>query len=490
MPKKFRHKHQLYQHIYEQIPAIMNDARKAGEKLGLSKVKDTIGLYSGASSCPARLPDYVLDEIIAANKIEILPLRAVEDQFRDLVKDFYGDKYDCAIANTCEGALRIVYDTLFSPPTMRKGDAYRARVLTPYGEDIEWGAGYGRAFPPRYKNVAVERSVTAGELGVEGKSLTNLDSLLVKYAGTKYEIHGVKQSVVPLMTRTDVNETLSRIEKMCNRHAYSLTGFSIVGYDTPGYGYGDHDSNGIPKLMKGIGKIAAEYDLPFLVDSASCLPIVGLSPEEIGADVMVWSMDKAGRSPIAGLIVGHEENMVYIRKALGLSGQRYGEVSSHGKAAYSICDPGRDSTVGLLAFLKVLHDNPGIVLRPIDQLHDIIVEEFSTLKQSRLREKLIITKSYHMGGTELNYEQTWDDENFGIPIFGLEDLNANTNAISLATEAMGVSPSTIYSGNMFLGPGLGTLDSKGELNAEYARLAAKALVKSVEIVCEHAGIGE
>lgn len=57
---------------------------------------------------------------------------------------------------------------------MRLGDAYRSRVIMPYAEDIEWVGGYGRFFPPEHKNLLVDRTVAAGELGVEGKSLFNL----------------------------------------------------------------------------------------------------------------------------------------------------------------------------------------------------------------------------------------------------------------------------------------------------------------------------
>jgi hypothetical protein len=128
--------------------------------------------------------------------------------------------------------------------------------------------------------------------------------------------------------------------------------------------------------------------------------------------------------------------------------------------------------------------------RPVDRYHEIIVEEFRAMRPARFRDRLIITKSHHMGGIELNYAETWRDGDYGIPIFTLEDLNANTNPIELATAEMGVSPATIYAGNMFLGPGLGLLDRHGELNEEYARLGVKALVRSVEIVCEHAGLGD
>jgi hypothetical protein len=182
--------------------------------------------------------------------------------------------------------------------------------------------------------------------------------------------------------------------------------------------------------------------------------VIGLGPNDVNGDIMMWSMDKAARAPICGLIIGKEEVMVPVRKGLGLGGQRYGEVSSHGKARYSNMDPGRDAIVGLIAVLKMLHENSDKITSSIDQYHNIIVDAFKLLEPGRFRDKLIITKSYTMGGSELNYEQTWEEDNFGIPIFNMEDMFANTNPIIVALDEMGVGlGATIYSGNMFLTPG-------------------------------------
>ncbi|TET69949.1 MAG: hypothetical protein E3J44_06900 [Candidatus Aminicenantes bacterium] len=485
---KPKYRFQWYQEIYNNLPKILEEAGKAAKELGLDKLKNKIGLYPGSSSCPGSLPKYVLDAIIKANQIPVLPVREVEDELREVIKDIYGDEYDAAVTNTCEAALRVCFETLFAPPTLRKGDAYRARYIAPYGEDFDFMAAYGRPFPPKYKNLFIDRSCSAGELGVEGKSLPNLDSIFVRLVGTKYEVHGIKFNPVPLMTGTDAEKSIERIAEVAERHADTLAGFESIGYDTPGYGYGEKDESGVPKLKKLIGQLADKYDVPYLVDSASCLPVIGLSPKDICADIMVWSMDKAARAPISGLIVGKEEIMVPVRKSLGLGGQRHGEVSSHSKALFSLCDPGRDSVVGLTAVLKTLRDDPDKIKRPIDKYHDIITEEFSALKPSRFRDKLIITKSYTMGGTELNYERTWEDGEFGIPIFTSEDLFIKAHPIASALEEMGIYPALIYSGNIFLGPGLGTLDENAELNEEYARLGVRSLVRAVEIVCKYAGL--
>ncbi len=481
--------HEWYQKIYESFPKIISEAEEVGKTMGVGKLKGEVGLYSGASSCPARLPDYVLDAIVKANQQEVLPVRTVEDNVRNVVKDIYGDAYDCAVVNTCEAGLRVAIETLMAPPFMRRGDAYRARMVSTYGEDIEWGMAYGRGFPAKYKNASVDRTVSGGEFGMDAKSLPNLDTVFVRFSNARYEVHGVRQGVVPLLTEVDVDGTTEAMRGVCERHGASLCGLHTVGYDTPGWGHGAQDAEGRPALMRRMGEIARDYDVPFLVDAASCVPGIGISPEDAGADIMIWSMDKAGRSPCAGLIIGKAEEMLSIRKSLGLAGQRFGHVSSHGKAVFSAHDPGRDSVVGLLAYLEMIRDHPERVTDTVDRYHDILVEAFNDLEPAHLRDGLLFTKSYHMGGTELNYQRTWQGEGFGIPLFTLEDLYTNTNPILLATEAMGVEPATIYAGSMLLNPGLGLLDRDGQLIDERAGVAARCLVKATEIVCRHAGLG-
>ncbi|SVC34223.1 uncharacterized protein METZ01_LOCUS287077, partial [marine metagenome] len=163
MTSKF--KYEWYQEIYDSFSAIIAEAEGYGKKLGLNKLPNDIGLYAGSSSRPGNLPNYVLDPIVEANRASrTIPVRTVEDDLRKVVKDVYGDQYDAAAANTCEACLRICFETLCAPPIMRRGETYRGRVIIPYSEDYEWLGGYGRAFPPRYKNLLVDRTVAGGEL--------------------------------------------------------------------------------------------------------------------------------------------------------------------------------------------------------------------------------------------------------------------------------------------------------------------------------------
>jgi hypothetical protein len=481
-------RHAWYQSLVERFPAIQREASEFAESAGFFKYKDRIGLYAGASSCPARLPRYVTDALITANSTDILPNVVIADQIRDVVKGIYGDDYDVCVTNTCEAALRVAYDTLMAPPTMRRGEAYRSRVLTLLGEDFDWGAGYGRPFPPKYKNITIDRTVAGGELGVDAKSLTNLDTLFVRHAGARYEVHGIKPSVVPLLLDTDAEETLSAARRVAERHAAFVSGVHCIGYDTPGWGYAAKDEKGVPVLFKGLGAIASEFDVPFVIDAAACLPVVGLDPRDTGADILLYSVDKMARAPIAGLAIGKAEPMSVFRKAMGWGGSRAGGASSYSKAVYSVADPGRDSLVGVLAALKALRDEPERFTAPIDGMAKILSAELDELCPTRFRNELVVTKSYHMGGIEINYARTWNGE-YGIPLFSLEDLFVGTNAICLATEAMGIAPATIYSGNIIVAPSLGLTDDDGKLDEDATRVACRALVKSIEIVSRYAGLG-
>jgi hypothetical protein len=483
MESAFRH--QWYQRIFERQPAIVREAASLADTFGYA---GKVGLYQGSSSIPGRLPDYVIDAIAEANRVNVLPARKVADEIRDLVKTVYGDQWDCVVTNTAEAGLRIAYDALMAPPTMRKGDAYRTRVLQILGEDFEWGAAYGRPFPPKYKNIAMDRTVAGGELGLEGKSLANVDTLFVRAPGVKYEVHGVRPNVVPLMTGIDVEGTIRRLGTAAERHATMLSGVHAVGYDTPGWGFGEKDRDGIPILMRAMGELAGDFDVPLVVDAATCLPFVGLDPRRIGADVMIYSMDKAGRSPIAGLVIGKAEPMNVLRKAMGWGGPRTGGTSSYSKAVFSAHDPGRDSLVGLLAFLKAMHERPALVTDPVDGMYAILIEELEAFRPKRFRQKLIVTKSHHMGGIEINYAPTWDGEGFGLPLYNLEDLYIGANAFDAALVAMGQAPSTIYGGNVLIGPGLGLIDGSGKLDADATRAAFRGLVKAFEIVSRHAGL--
>lgn len=482
-----KYKFQMYKALHANIPNIYAEARKAADDIGVPKeIRGKFGLTGAISSCHALLRSDV-DRAMSKAAREVIENKFLAEELREIVKDVYGDDYDAAAINTCEAALWVSFDVLATPPFTGRGENYRTRYIAPYERHMHHQAAYGRPFPPRYKDLYADRGCTAGEFGFYGKRQENLDCVIVPLAGAKYECHGIKYHPAPLLAGVDAEASISRIKEVAALHAPMVSAFASLGYDSPGYGYGDKDADGVPKLQKGLAKLAAQCGVPYITDNAWGIPFVGTDIRKTGADVMVYSMDKAAGSPTVGLVIGKEDVMVSIRRALGMHGERNGAPFSFGKAAYVTNDPGKEALVGLIAALKALRDRPEVVTRPIDKLYDIVSDEFAQIHPS-LREGLVISKSYNSAAVEVNYERTWKDGKLGIPVFTIEDMYAGTNIFQAGTAQMGVIPTIAYDANIFISPGLGTTDEDGALVEDRVRYGIKALVKLIEITCKYAGL--
>jgi hypothetical protein len=348
-------------------------------------------------------------------------------------------------------------------------------------------AGYGRPFPGKYKDYLADRGSTAGELGFYGKRQNNLDTIIVPLAGAKYDVHGIKHHPVPMLTGVDPEGSYENLKKTAERHASMLTGITSLGYETPGYGYGAKDVDGVSKLQRYLSTIAKDYDIPYIVDNAWGLPFVGFDPVKVGADVVVYSMDKATGASTSGLLIGKEDVMVPIRRAMGMHGDRWGTGATYGKAAYVTFDPGKEAILSQIQALKVLRDKPEVLTKPVDDFYELVKDEFSKLPAS-LKEGILITKSYNSAAVEVNYEGTWKNGKMGIPIFSIEDMYAGSHLFQAGLNQMGVIPTVAYDGNIYLSLGLGTTDENGAVLETEARWCLKSMVKLIEIVCEYAGI--
>jgi hypothetical protein len=223
------------------------------------------------------------------------------------------------------------------------------------------------------------------------------------------------------------------------------------------------------------------------VDNAWGLPFVGFNPAKTGADVVIYSMDKATGAATSGLVIGKEDVMVNIRRAMGMHGDRWGTTASYGKAAYVAFDPGKEALLTQIQALKILRDKPEILTKPIDDMEVIVKEEFAKLPKS-LQEGLLISKSYNSTAVEVNYEGTWKNGKMGIPIFSIEDMYAGSHLFQAGLTQMGVIPTIAYDGNFYMSTGQGTTDENGALLEKETRWAVKSLVKLVEIVCGYAGV--
>ena len=483
----FKYKYQMYKHLQMNIPKIYEDLRKASADIGIpAELKGQFGLTGAISGCPSPMRKDIMEAGEEGAK-KVIPLATIVEQIREVVKDVYGDGYDVAPTSTCEAGLWLSYDTLFSPPAMGRGDNYRSRYIAPYEKHMHHQGSYGRPFPAKYKDLYADRGSTAGELGFYGKRQNNLDTVIVPLAGAKYDVHGLRSHPVPMLVDVDPAASYEALKINAERHSSMLTGFTSLGYETPGYGYGVKDADGTPMLIKNISKLAKEYNVPYVIDNAWGLPFVGLDLVKSGVDAVVYSMDKATGAATSGLVIGKEEIMVQLRRAMGMAGDRWGTTASYGKAAYVCFDPGKEALLTQLQALKVLRDNPKVLTKPVDDLEAIVKEEFAKLPK-HLQEGLIITKSYNSTAVEVNYENTWKNGKMGIPIFSIEDMYAGSNLFQAGMMQMGVIPTIAYDGNIYISPGLGTTDENGQLLEREARWCVQALVKNIEIVCGYAGV--
>jgi hypothetical protein len=475
--------------FYERLIADREELLAKAEAIGrgLSIRSDLRGAI-GTSGANSALPGSVREDIIEAMSSvagSVVPPRRLGDEIRRVVKSVYGDDFDAAPTNSCEAALGLVYDALLTPPQLGRGETYRARCVGLLERHAEHQLSYGRPFPPLYKEVFSDRGSTAGELGISGRRAVNTDIVMVRMAGGRYEPHGPKMLPCPLLVQTDAKQTIASVKRSAEFHAASLAGFLTLGYDTPGYGYGDKNENGAPTIQVAVGALASSYGVPYVSDNAWGLPFIGTDPRQVGATVMLYSMDKVAGAPTSGLVLGREEAMVSVRRAMGIQSERFGATSAHGKAAHVAADPGKLSLAAMLQALRVIRDEPERLTGPVDVTHRIVLDEYASFS-GRLGEGIRISKSYNVGGVEINYESTWAPDRMGIPIFSNEDRVAGSHVLGQCMAKMGVHLSQAEDANVIVTPGLGTVDRSGRVVEERMRLVVRALFSAMVLLREWA----
>ena len=292
----------------------------------------------------------------------------------------------------------------------------------------------------------------------------------------------------PSLFSTDAAETAKAVRRAATTHAADLAGVLSLGYDTVGYGYGDKNKAGAPILQRHLGEIARDHGVPYVSDNAWGMPFLGTDLRATGADVMLYSMDKVTGSPTSGLIIGREEPMVNVRRALGIHSERFGATSAHGKASHVAADPGKMAMAGMLSALQVLLEKPEIVKRPIDLTYELVTDEYARMKDA-LGSGIMIGKSYNMGGVEVNYENSWTDGHMGIPIFTNEDRVAGCNLLNLCAAQMGVVLGIADDANVIINPGLGTVDEAGTVIEDRMRLVIRVLFSAMALIREWADRG-
>jgi hypothetical protein len=480
-------KYEMYQHLAATQAEFYEKVKKIPKEVGLpDKFVGKIGLTGTISENHGLLRKEIIKSMSEGAR-HVTNNSVLDKEVRHLVKLHYGDEYDAVAANTCEALLNVSFDALFSPPWAGRGDSYRARYIAPYEKHAHHQAAYGRPFPPRFKDLFGDRGVSAGEFGQLGKRLTNLDTVIVPLVGAKYDCHGIKYHPCTLLGGVQAKESAKVIAQAAADHVASLSGFTSLGYTHPGYGYGQQDKEGTPILQKEIAKIAKRYNVPYILDNAVGLPFVCTDIRKVGADISLFSMDKASGGPTSGLAIGREEYIVPMARALGVHSHRNGSPMAHGKSSHVAMDPGKEALLGMIATMRLLMEQGEDYKKQIDLWYDIVIDEFKRMDSGLLKD-LTFDKDYSANCVAVDYEQSWSHGRMGIPIFSVEDLYAGTGLTMNATRAMGIAPCVAYDGNIKMSPGLGTTDENGQLMEEPVRLMIRCFVRMMEVMCEHAGI--
>ena len=484
---RFKYKIELYHHLSETRGKLFEEAKKIPSQIGMpEKLLGNVGLSGTVSECHGLLRKKVADAVEAGNR-KVINSASLDYEVRKLVKSHYGDDYDAVTAATCEALLLVGCETLFAPPIAGRGESYRSRYVAPRERHIHHQAGYGRPYPPKYKDLYADRGVTAGEYGQLGKRLANLETVLVPMEDARYDVHGIRNHPCALLTHVDGKATAARIAEAARRNEHCLGGFTSLGYTNPSYGYGQVDAGGVPVLQKEIARIAASYDVPYVIDNAAAIPFQCTDIRKIGADIMTFSMDKASGATTCGLAIGKEQAIVPLARALGTAGPRAGGILSHGKAMFVQVDPGKESLLGLVAALEVLLERGDQFRNNCDVFHQIVVDEFARIDQG-LMQGVRIDKDYGSCGVEINYQDTWQDGRMGWPIFSIEDMYAGTSLPQTGMRAMGIIPCVAYDANIKLSLGLGTTDEEGDIIEDNTRWMVRALARFCELMCRHAGV--
>jgi hypothetical protein len=484
---KWKFKYEMYKHLSDKRGELYAEAKKIPKQIGMPEdLLGKVGLTGTVSENHGFLRKEISQAIEGGSR-KAISNATLDQEIRGLVKSYYGDEYDAVAASTCEALLYLSFDTLATPPIAGRGDSYRGRYITLYERHLHHQGGYGRPFPPRYKDLFSDRGVTAGELGQLGKRLTNLETVIVPLAGAKYDCHGINYHPCCLMLGVDAKRSAETVAEEARKHEAYLTAFSSLGYTLPGYGHGEKDEKGMPRLQRSIAQLAKRYNVPYIVDNAAALPFNCTDIRRLGADLMLFSMDKSSGGPTCGLAIGTEEIIVPLARGLGVHGHRHGHPVSHGKAAYVGLDPGKESLLGTIATLKVLLERGDDFRKAADGWYDIVVDEFGKI-DSGLRKGLVISKDHNSCGVEVNYENTWAGGKMGIPIFSIEDMYSGTSLIQSGMSQMGIIACISYDANIRMSPGLGTIDENGQLMEGPTRWIIRALVKYIELLCRFAGV--
>ncbi len=468
--QRFDYRFRMYEHLGKCAGEILAEAQEAAGDL---KPPGSHEEHSGpeASIPPARRRD--------PNDI---PLQMLVDEMRQIVKDVYGDAYDACPVSSVDDAMWMACRTALAPSTRGSGRKYRARYLMPWEKRASRLASFGYLYPPKYERLLWDESPEYH--GNLPERMENLDAVVVPLEGAIYTNHGIAYARIPFLTGVHPEPSLEVMAATADVHAESLAGFVSLGYDTPGLSGGIQDECGVPALQSGLGQLASEFNVPYVVDSGHSLPLLGTGKGVSGASATIYRLgpDMGPQSP--AIIIGPEEMVTLLRKEAGL--HRTPPLLGYAArgAPFAACVPPPSVLSGQARLLRLLKERAPRFAEPVNDLSAIVVSALDH-SPAKIKDGLRVTASYGMMAVELNYEDTWI-EDMGLPVFTEKDTRSGTNLLQLGLDLMGAKGVYVLDASIYFSAAWGDLQDPS-LDEDKATYAARCAAHLLEILGHHSG---
>ena len=102
-----------------------------------------------------------------------------------------------------------------------------------------------------------------------------MTAALVPLVGASYSYHGIVQAPVAMLANAQAGPSLDAIAATAEACLPYLSAIIALGTGVPGCGFVPANDDGLPELHAGLGEMACEYDVPFLMDESPGIPILG-----------------------------------------------------------------------------------------------------------------------------------------------------------------------------------------------------------------------
>jgi hypothetical protein len=403
----------------------------------------------------------------------------IVNRIRELVKDVYGDSYDACPTSSTGAGLALCRAVAIPDSTMPEHEGtvrgHRMAVI-PRQKPSEFLSEF-HLLPPKY-------GLLPGFCAYGNKAGScTLTAALVPLVGASYSYHGIVQAPVAMLANAQAGPSLDAIAATAEACLPYLSAIIALGTGVPGCGFVPANDDGLPELHAGLGEMACEYDVPFLMDESPGIPILGPDPKKAMASAAVFGPFGPGGP---GLVIGAEELVVPMLQLLGAKGPLTGNPTSVRHSASHIF-PSPQVMSDMLEFLTEIRRNPERFGRVVDRIYDIATSEFAHLSDD-FKRSLRFKKCGATLSVEINYEDTWND-GVGFPVFTAQDAAAGTHLLREGLREMGVTSISVVDAGIVVGVPRRTLAQAMDplVELEQLRKDVRNLVTLLKIIGDETG---